>query len=155
MSASRINFYQLAPANLKAMIALSGTVKQSSLGPRLVEIIQLRLSQINRCGVCIDMHWRDLIKQGMDPRHVNAIAGWHEAPASFFNARERAALAWAEAVNALPHQDHTDAAWPALREQFSEQEIAELSYAIAAIRGWNVMSVSLRNQIPETPPAGL
>jgi alkylhydroperoxidase family enzyme len=85
---------------------------------------------------------------------VNAIAGWREAPASFFNARERAALGWAEAVNALPHQDLTDAAWPALREQFSEQEIAELSYTIAAIRGWNVMNLSLRNQIPETPAPG-
>ncbi|WP_020423987.1 MULTISPECIES: carboxymuconolactone decarboxylase family protein [Cupriavidus] len=152
MTTARLNFFQLAPANLKAMIHLSGTVKQSSLGPRLVELVQLRVSQINGCGVCIDMHWRDLVRQGADARHLNAIAGWREAP--FFDARERAALAWAEAVNALPQRDDTDAAYPALREQFSENEIAELSYAIAAIRGWNVMNLSLRNQIPENPPPG-
>jgi len=152
MTTARLNFFQLAPANLKAMIHLSGTVKQSSLGPRLVELVQLRVSQINGCGVCIDMHWRDLVRQGADARHLNAIAGWREAP--FFDARERAALAWAEAVNALPQRDDTDVAYPALREQFSENEIAELSYAIAAIRGWNVMNLSLRNQIPENPPPG-
>jgi AhpD family alkylhydroperoxidase len=64
MTQARIPFFQLAPANLQAMIALSGTVKKSSLGPRLVELINLRVSQINGCGVCVDMHWRDLIKQG-------------------------------------------------------------------------------------------
>lgn len=152
MTAARINFFQLAPANLKAMINLSTSVKQSSLGPRLVEMVNLRVSQINGCGVCIDMHWRDLIKQGAEPRHLNAIAGWREAP--FFSTRERAALAWAEAVNALPHRDDTDAVYPELREHFSENEIAELSYAIAAIRGWNLMNLSLRNQIPENPAPG-
>ncbi|MGE8369578.1 carboxymuconolactone decarboxylase family protein [Cupriavidus basilensis] len=152
MTAARINFFQLAPANLKAMINFSASVKQSSLGPRLVEMVNLRVSQINGCGVCIDMHWRDLIKQGAEPRHLNAIAGWREAP--FFSTRERAALAWAEAVNALPHRDDTDAVYPELREHFSENEIAELSYAIAAIRGWNAMNLSLRNQIPENPAPG-
>jgi AhpD family alkylhydroperoxidase len=152
MTAARINFFQLAPAILKAMLNLSGSVKQSSLGVRLVELVQLRVSQINGCGVCIDMHWRDLIKQGAEPRHLNAIAGWREAP--FFNARERAALAWAEAVNALPYRDDTDEVFPELCEHFNENEIAELSYTIAAIRGWNGMNLSLRSQIPETPAPG-
>ena len=152
MTTARINFFQLAPANLKAMINLSGSTKQSSLGPRIVEMVNLRISQINGCGVCIDMHWRDLIKQGADPRHLNAIAGWREAP--FFDARERAALGWAEAVNALPHQDSTDDAYRELREHFNETQIAELSYTIAAIRGWNSINLSLRNQIPENPAPG-
>ena len=149
---ARIPFFQLAHANLQAMVALSGTVKKSSLGPRLVELINLRVSQINGCGVCIDMHWRHLIKQEANPRHLNAIAGWREAP--FFSARERAALAWAEAVNALPQRDDTDAAYRELREHYSENEVVELSYAIAAIRGWNVLNLSLRNQIPEEPAPG-
>lgn len=152
MSAARINFFQLAPANLKAMIHLSSSVRQSSLGHKIVELVNLRVSQINGCGVCVDMHWRDLIKQGVEPRHLNAVAGWREAP--FFDARERAALAWAEAVNALPHQDATDAVYLNLREHFDETQIAELSYAIATVRGWNVMNLSLRNQIPETPAPG-
>jgi AhpD family alkylhydroperoxidase len=152
MTAARIDFFQLAPANLKAMLGLAASIKHSSLGERIVELVNLRVSQVNGCGVCVDMHWRALIKQGADPRHLNAVAGWREAP--FFEARERAALAWAEAVNALPHQDATDAAYPALREHFNETQIAELAYAIAAIRGWNAMNLSLRNQIPENPAPG-
>ena len=150
---ARIPFFTLAQAPLKNMAALSMSVKQGVLGPRLVELINLRVSQINGCGVCVDMHWRDLIKQGADPRHLNSVAAWRESP--FFSERERAALAWADAVNALPHRDDTDAAWPALREHFSEAEIAELGYTIAVIRGWNAINLSLRNPIPVEPPAGM
>lgn len=151
--AARIPLYTLAPANLKAMIALSHSTKSSSLGPRLVELVQLRVSQVNGCGVCVDMHWRDLMKQGLDPRHLNALAAWREAP--FFSPRERAALAWADAVNALPGRDDTDSAWPALREHFTDAEIAELSYTIAAIRGWNAINLSLRSPMPEHPAPGM
>jgi AhpD family alkylhydroperoxidase len=150
--AARISMFELAPANLQAMINLSASVKKSSLGPRLVELINLRVSQINGCGMCVDMHWRDLIKQGADPRHLNAIAGWHEAP--FFSERERAALNWAELVNAIPLKNPSDADFAQLKAQFSDTEIAELGYAIAVIRGWNMMNISLRNQIPETPAPG-
>ena len=149
---ARIPLFTLAPNSLKAMIALSGSFRHSTLGPRLIELVHLRVSQVNGCGVCVDMHWRDLIKQGADPRHVNAVAGWREAP--FFDARERAALAWADAVNALPQRDDTDAVYPALREQFNETEIAELGYVISAIKGWNLLNISLRNQIPEVPAPG-
>jgi AhpD family alkylhydroperoxidase len=149
---ARLPFFSLAPNTLHAMINLSKSVSQSSIGKRLFELINLRVSQVNGCGVCVDMHWRFLLKQGADPRHLNAIAGWREAP--FFSARERAALAWADAVNALPQRDDTDAAYSELREHFNETEIAELSYGIAAIRGWNLLNLSLRNQIPEQPAPG-
>jgi AhpD family alkylhydroperoxidase len=148
------SFFQAAPANLQAMVALSASVKKSSLGVRLVELVNLRVSQINGCGVCIDMHWRDLIKQGAEPRHLNAIAGWREAPPSFFSDGERAALNWAEAVNALPHRQPGDEDFALLKAHFNETEIAELSYAIAVIRGWNVINASLHNQIPEAPAPG-
>lgn len=150
---ARIPFFQLAQANLHAMIALSGTVKKSSLGARLVELINLRVSQINGCGVCIDMHWRDLIKQEANPRHLNAIAGWREAP--FFSERERAALNWAEAVNAIPHRHPGDDDFALLQQHFTDNEIAEISYAIAVIKGWNTINASLRNQIPEVPAPGM
>ena len=149
---ARLPFFSLAPNSLKAMINLSKSVSQSAIGERIFELVNLRVSQINGCGVCVDMHWRFLLKQGAEPRHLNAIAGWREAP--FFSARERAALAWAEAVNALPQRDDTDAAYRELREHYSETEVVELSYAIAAIRGWNVLNLSLRNQIPEEPAPG-
>jgi AhpD family alkylhydroperoxidase len=150
--AARLNLFAHPTPGLKAMVNLSQAVKQGALGPRLVELVNLRVSQQNGCGLCVDMHWRDLVKQGADPRHLNSVAAWRESP--FFSARERAALAWADAVNALPHRDDTDAAWPALREHFTESEIAELGYAIAVIRGWNAINLSLRNQIPEQPAPG-
>lgn len=150
--AARRPFYTLAPANLNAMIALSASVKQSSLGPYLVELVNLRVSQINGCGVCVDMHWRDLLKQDAKARHLNALAGWREAP--FFSARERAALGWAEALNALPQHDDTDAAYAVLAQHFNPTEVAELSYGVAVIRGWNMMNLALRNQIPEVPAPG-
>ncbi|MCC2974872.1 carboxymuconolactone decarboxylase family protein [Massilia sp. IC2-476] len=149
---ARLPFYSLAPKSLQAMIALSKSVSQGTLGEKLVELVNLRVSQLNGCGVCVDMHWRFLLKAGADPRHLNAVAGWREAP--FFSARERAALGWADALNRLPQHDDTDAAYDALREHFSDSEIVELSYAIAAIRGWNVLNLSLRNQIPEQPAPG-
>ena len=149
---ARLPFYSLAPKSLQAMIALSKSVSQGSLGERLVELVNLRVSQVNGCGVCVDMHWRFLLKMGADPRHLNAVAGWREAP--FFSARERAALAWADALNTLPRRDTTDEVYGELREHFSESEIVELSYGIAAIRGWNVLNISLRNQIPEQPAPG-
>ncbi|WP_395402722.1 carboxymuconolactone decarboxylase family protein [Pseudoduganella sp. UC29_106] len=146
-------FFTVAQAQLKSMVALSMSVKNGVLGHRLIELINLRVSQINGCGVCIDMHWRDLIKQGADPRHLNSIAGWRESP--FFNERERAALGWAEAVNALPQKDDTDAAFREVKEHFNDEEIAQMGYAISVIKGWNMLNLSLRNQIPEVPPPGM
>ncbi len=98
---ARLPFSSLAPTSLNAMINLSKSVSQSSIGERLFELVNLRVSQINGCGVCVDMHWRFLLTQGAALHHLNAIAGWREAP--FFSERERAALAWGDAVNALPH----------------------------------------------------
>jgi AhpD family alkylhydroperoxidase len=149
---ARLPFFQLAPASLQAMIKLSATVKNGLLGARLVELVNLRVSQVNGCGICIDMHWRDLIKQEADPRHLNAVAGWREAP--FFSERERAALHWAELVNAIPHKEPQDEDFAHLQTQFSDAEIAELGYAIAVIRGWNALNISFRNPIPETPAPG-
>ncbi len=98
------------------------------------------------------MHWRALIKQDLEARHLNAICAWREAP--FFSPRERAALAWAEAVNALPQVDATDAAYAGLQQHFSDAEVAELTFAVAAIKSWNLINLSLRNPIPEVPAPG-
>jgi AhpD family alkylhydroperoxidase len=126
---------------------LSLSVHDGLLGARLVELVQLRLSQINGCAYCIDMHWSALVKQDMDPRHINALAGWREAP--FFSERERAALQWAELVNAIPHRDPGDADFAALKAHFNDAEIAELGFVTAAIRAWNMLNVSFRNPVPE------
>lgn len=141
----RVAYYNLAPEEFQKVLELSGLVKQSSLGERLVELVFLRLSQINGCAYCIDMHWRSLLDHGSEPREVNAVAGWREAP--FFSDRERAALEWAELVNAIPNSDLSDEAFERLKKHFSDNEIAKLTFTICAIRTWNQINVSLRNPI--------
>ncbi len=151
--AARITFFNHAPASLKAMVALSGAVKESALGAHLAELVFLRVSQINGCGFCIDMHWRALVKGGADGRHLNTLPGWRESP--FFSERERAALNWAEAVNAIPHREPQDADFALVKAHFNDEEITQLGYAVAVIRGWNMLNVSLRNPIPVTPAPGM
>ena len=138
----RIPYAKLAPKAYKAMLELSGTVHHGALGERLVELVFLRVSQINGCGFCIDMHWQALIKLGVEARHLNAVAGWREAP--FFDARDRAAFQWDEIVTEIAHRDASDEEFAALREQFSDAEIAELGFAIATINAWNRLGVSFR-----------
>jgi AhpD family alkylhydroperoxidase len=145
----RLPYFQLAPKAFDLLYKLSGAIRKDLLGARLVDLVFLRASQINGCAYCIDMHWRDLVRLGGDPRHLNAVAGWREAP--FFSERERAALRWAEIVTAIPHADASDEEFAALKTQFSDEEIAELSFAIAAINAWNLLNVSLRNPLPEKP----
>jgi len=144
---ARINYSQLAPTAFRNLYQLSKGLRRDLLGHRLVELVFLRVSQINGCAYCIDMHWHDLMKMEADPRHVNAVAGWREAP--FFAERERAALEWAELVTAIPYSDPSDEAFARLRKQFNEEEIAELGFAIATITAWNLLNVSFRNPLPE------
>ena len=144
---ARINYSQLAPTAFRNLYQLSAGLRRDLLGHRLVDLVLLRVSQINGCAFCIDMHWRDLMKMEADPRHLNAVAGWHEAP--FFNERERAALEWAELVTDVPHRDPSDEAFARLRKQFSDEEIAELGFVIVTITAWNLLNVSFRNPVPE------
>lgn len=147
---ARLNYHALAPKSVRALSQLS--FASAAFDPRLKELVNLRVSQVNGCAFCIDMHWADLLRQGMDPRHVNAVAGWREAH-RFFDARDRAALAWAEAVNAVPHRTPTDAEFEAMKQHFSDAEIAELTFSVGAIRAWNMLNASFRTQVPETPYA--
>ena len=146
---ARIDYQALAPKSMKAMYALSQSFGSSTLGRRLIDLVLLRVSQINGCAFCIDMHWADLLKQDVNPRHVNAVAGWREAP--FFSERERAALNWAEAVNAIPHRDPSDADFAQLKAHLTDTEIAELGFVIGTINVWNRLNVSFRTPVPEVP----
>jgi AhpD family alkylhydroperoxidase len=143
----RLNYAQLAPKAFQGLLALSGAMNRRLLGARLVDLVLLRVSQINGCGYCVDMHWKDLLKLEADPRHLNAVAAWREAP--FFSARERAALRWAELVNAIPQRDPDDEEFRLLQAHFRDDEIAELGFVIATIRAWNMLNVSFRNPVPE------
>jgi AhpD family alkylhydroperoxidase len=144
----RIAYIPLVQKPFNALGHVSQQLRGGRLGHRLVDLVWLRASQINGCALCIDMHWRELIAEDADPRHLNAVAGWREAP--FFNERERAALAWTELVTRIPQADPDDAAFAALKAQFSDEEIAELTFAIAVINAWNRLNVAMR-----TPPLPL
>jgi AhpD family alkylhydroperoxidase len=151
MSAPRLDYHALAPKAARAAAQFSHAAG-SSLDKRLKELVNLRISQINGCAFCIDMHWADLLKQGMDPRHVNAVAGWREA-ARFFTDAERAALNWAEAVNAVPHRTPSDADFEQAKRHLSDEQIADLTFSVGAIRNWNMLNASFHTQVPETPYA--
>ncbi|HSN17337.1 MAG TPA: carboxymuconolactone decarboxylase family protein, partial [Gammaproteobacteria bacterium] len=123
---------------------------KSGVGTQLLDLLFLRISQINGCAFCLDMHARDLLKNGEDLQRVVSLDAWRDS--DFYSPKERAALAWAEAVNAL--DEHAlDTASAELKRHFNEREIAELSFAVATINAWNMMNVSFRTAVERKPLA--
>ncbi len=145
----RLNYYAAAPNTTQALVALS-KASDSVLEPRLTELVRFRVSEINRCAFCLDMHAAALLRQGVEPRHLHTVAGWREAH-RFFSPRERAAFAWAEAVNAIPQRTPGDAEFADLRNHFKDGEIAALTFVICSIRAFNMLNVSFRSPIPDKP----
>lgn len=140
--AQRLDFYKASPAAIKAMMGLEDRIGNSELEPSLVELVRLRASQINGCAYCIDLHTRDARKAGEDDRRLATLSVWHETP--FFSERERAALAWTEAVT-LVSQDHVpDAVWEAVHPHFTEAEIVDLTLLVVTINAWNRFAISFR-----------
>jgi AhpD family alkylhydroperoxidase len=145
----RLAYHAVAPKSAQALVAFS-MAAAPTLDARLRELVNLRISQINGCAFCMDMHTAALTRQGVDVRHLHTLAGWREAH-RFFSPRERAALAWAEAVNALPQRTPSDTEFADMREHFKESEIAELTFAVGAIRSWNMLNASFHTPVPEQP----
>jgi AhpD family alkylhydroperoxidase len=146
MKFQRVDYTQLLPAAFKGLSSASLQVHAGSIGTELVDLLFLRVSQINGCAFCLDMHASALRKAGTDPRKLDTLAGWHDSP--LFDARERAALAWADALTRLPSAAPEDAVYDALAAQFDEAGIAEVTLAIALINAWNRLGVGLRPQLP-------
>jgi AhpD family alkylhydroperoxidase len=142
----RLDFAKASPAAYKALLGVENYVRDTGLEHSLLELVKLRASQINGCGFCVDMHARDARKAGEDERRLYAVAAWRETP--FFSPRERAALAWTEALTRLCHQPALDGDFAALREHFSEREMVDLSLAISAINSWNRLAVGFGAQPP-------
>jgi AhpD family alkylhydroperoxidase len=115
------------------------TVRESGLEHSLIELVKLRASQINGCGFCVDMHAADARKAGETERRLHAVAVWRETP--FFTPRERAALAWTEALTRLSQQPELASDYAALKEQFNDKEMVDLSLAVAAINSWNRLAI--------------
>ncbi|OUL98864.1 carboxymuconolactone decarboxylase family protein [Variovorax sp. JS1663] len=142
---ARIDFYKASPEALKAQIALDVAVGKLGLEPVLLDLVKLRASQINGCAFCIDLHASDLRKQGESERRIQTVTVWHEAP--FFTPRERAALAWTEALTRVADTHAPDADYEALRAEFSEAEMVNLTLAIGLINTWNRLSIGFRKQL--------
>lgn len=142
----RLAYHSLIPSTVRSLAQASQELKKGSLGPVLLGLVDLRVSQLNGCGYCVDMHWRELMALGQEPRRLNGVAGWHESP--FFDARERAALQWAELVTNIARRAPTDAEFEALKAHFDDTEIAQLTAAIALINAWNRFGVSFRMPVP-------
>ena len=141
-----LDYTALAPSAFQSLLQLSNGLHKGPLGAKLVEWISLRVSQINGCVYCLDMHSTLLRKAGESQRKLDTLPAWRESP--LFDARERAALAWAEALNALGSTPVPEHALEQAREQFDERELAELTFAVAAIRSWNVLNVGLGKPLP-------
>ncbi len=138
----RIDYRHLAPAAVAAMQEVQHYVDHCGLEKKLLELVKLRASQINGCSYCVDMHSKDARVLGETEQRLYAVAVWQEAP--FFSERERAALAWTEAVTLLSSTGVPDDVYQLARSQFNEKQLVDLTMAIIAINGWNRLAVSFR-----------
>ena len=143
----RMEYMKVAPGISQAMGGLQRAVHESGLEPSLLELVKTRASQINGCAFCLDMHTKDARAGGETEQRLYALSAWRETP--FYTDRERAALAWTEAVTLIAESHVPDDVYEQAREQFSEQELAYLTLAIIAINGWNRLAVSFRT-VPGT-----
>ena len=138
----RLDFYKASPDAIKVMLAFSAGTEKLGLEKPLLELVKLRASQINGCAFCVDMHAADARKGGETERRLHAVSVWRETP--FFTPRERAALAWTEAVTTISTSGAPDDAHAALAAQFTEKERMDLTLAIAMINSWNRLAIAFR-----------
>lgn len=146
MDYRRVEYPRHVPDAFKALYTASNAVHDGVLEPTLVELLFLRVSQINGCAFCMDMHATALRRAGVDPRKLDTLPGWRDS--RFFDARERAALDWAEALARLPSGAPADATYEALKAHFDDAGIATLTMAVALISAWNRLGVGLQPELP-------
>lgn len=140
----RLDFSKASPGGYAAMRALQAHVDGSGLEHRLLELVKMRASQINGCAFCIDMHSKDARAAGETEQRLYLLNAWRET-SSIYTARERAALAWTEAVTRLGEDAVSDGLYDQMRVQFSDRELADLTLAIVTINSWNRLAISFRS----------
>jgi AhpD family alkylhydroperoxidase len=138
----RLDYYKTDPEAIKGMLQLEKYVANSGLERSLYELVKLRASQINGCAYCIDMHTKDARKAGETEQRLYTLSAWRET--SFYSERERAALAWTEAMTLISENDIPDSLYASVAEHFSEKEHLALTMAIVAINGWNRLAIGFR-----------
>lgn len=139
---ARLEYREMAPGAIQGMLGLVNYVRDSGLDHALVELIEIRASQINGCAHCLDMHSRNAREAGESEERLYALAAWQESP--LFSPRERAALAWTEAVTLVAETRVPDEVYATALQHFSEQELVDLTIAVVAINGWNRLAVAFR-----------
>lgn len=141
----RLDLTKASPDGYKAMLGLHSYVQNSGLGLGLLELVKMRVSQINGCAFCIAMHVPLARQHGISEDQLHLLVAWREAP--IYSPKERAALAWAEALTRLTDGDVSDKVYSEMCQHFSEKEVGDLSFAVAEINAWNRLMICTR-----TPP---
>ncbi len=143
----RINFLEKGLDAIKAMFGINKYLSKSPIEKRLLDLIDYRISQINGCAYCLDMHSKDLIAEGETEQRIYVLSAWREAP--FYSERERAALSWAEAVNKY---DVPDEIYEEARKQFSGEELIFLTMQVNALSSYNRINIAFRNPVGDYQP---
>jgi AhpD family alkylhydroperoxidase len=149
---ARIEFRNADPEIMRLLLAIEGYLHESHLESRLQQLVKTRASQINGCAHCLDMHTKDARAEGESEQRLYALDAWRETP--FFDERERAALEWTEAVTRVADSHVPDEVYERVKRHFSEQELIDLTLAIANINTWNRLNVAFRT-VPGTYRAGM
>jgi AhpD family alkylhydroperoxidase len=141
----RLHYPKVAPDAYRAMLALEDYVRSTGVDPKLLALVKLGASYLNGCAFCVDMHTKDARADGETEQRLYAVPVWRDTP--FFNLRERAALAWTEAVTQLGREGVPDDVYDSARAQFDEAELVRLTMAVVAINGWNRLSIAFRSEV--------
>ncbi|HKV85263.1 MAG TPA: carboxymuconolactone decarboxylase family protein [Ktedonobacterales bacterium] len=149
---TRLRYAKAAPGVSRAMLGLEDYANSTGLEPDLLDLVRMRASQLNGCAFCLDMHAKDARARGESEQRLYLLDAWREAP--FYSERERAALAWTEAVTLLPGHEVADAVYERALGQFSEAELANLTLAIVAINGWNRLNIAFQTPAGNYQPRG-
>jgi len=147
----RLDYGKAAPGAVNAMLGLEKYLHGCSLEANLIHLVKLRVSQINGCAYCIDMHWKDLRALGESEQRLYELAAWDET--DFYSERERAALAWAESLTAIAETHAPDEVYEEVRRQFSEKELVDLALVITTINAWNRLAIAFRAPAGTYQPA--
>ena len=138
----RMNYYQAAPDTIKALMALEEQIQSTGLEKSLIELVKIRASQINGCAFCINMHTEDARKRGETEQRIYLLNAWQESP--LYSDRERAALAWTEALTLISQTHAPDDVYEQVRAQFSDADMVNLTMLIGAINAWNRLAIAFR-----------
>jgi AhpD family alkylhydroperoxidase len=140
--AERLNYARAFPEGVHALLNLEKVIRASGLEPSLLELVKIRASQLNGCAYCLDMHTQDARAQGETEQRIYALSAWQETP--FFTPRERAALAWTEAVTNIRDGHTPDTVFEEARREFDEAQLVKLTLAITQINAWNRLAIAFR-----------